>query len=489
MRAILEQRLVRIDLKKGNVMAHLWEPIEDLPLTWNALTEGELTPLLRFWNDQRADLERTGASDIFSQRLAREWSIETGQIEGVYNIERGVTQTLIERGINADLIPPEPGQKPPELVAAIIRDHLEVLEGLFQFVRGDRPLSKSYIHEMHTALLRHQDTTMVVDQFGKTFAAHLLKGTYKQRPNNPLRPDGTVHQYCPPEHVEAEMERLLEMHKAHQKSGVTIEVEAAWLHHRFTQIHPYQDGNGRVARGLASLVFLKEGWFPVVVTREDRSRYIDSLEVADKGDLRSLVAFFADIQKRGLFQAAQAAADVLQVHTVDEAIAAAKRVLIGPGKSLEPGVWLTAKENATGLVNLAARRLQEIAGSLAKEIAKNRPDFSFRTVDTSFWVVPQGALGYRPNTEEFNKGCSLAISSDQGHSEVGIGAHAIGSKFRGLIGIATTYKPTHALVAQVASKESFQVNYAEPYESTERRFRVWLEESLVKALTLWRKSL
>jgi hypothetical protein len=44
-------------------------------------------------------------------------------------------------------------------------------------------------------------------------------------------------------------------------------------------------------------------------------------------------------------------------------------------------------------------------------------------------------------------------------------------------------------VNHTASKEPFQVNYAESYESAERRFRPWLEDSLVTALTLWRKNL
>src|SRR5215469_6700009 len=143
-------------------MVLVWKPITDLPEDWSALSDGELGPLLQFWNDQRADLEQSGALATFGARLAREWSIETGQIEGVYDLDRGVTQTLIERGIKADLIPSRPGQKPPELIAAIIQDHADVLEGLFQFVRGERPLSKSYIHELHAALLRHQDTSMMV---------------------------------------------------------------------------------------------------------------------------------------------------------------------------------------------------------------------------------------------------------------------------------------------------------------------------------------
>ena len=116
-----------------------------------------------------------------------------------------------------------------------------------------------------------------MDQFGDLFEAELVKGQYKKRPNNPTRPDGSIHQYCPPEHVDSEMERLIELHAQHVSQGVPVEVQSAWLHPRFAQIHPYQDGNGRVARALASLAFIKAGWFPIVVTRDDRTRYIDAL--------------------------------------------------------------------------------------------------------------------------------------------------------------------------------------------------------------------
>lgn len=287
-------------------MVLAWEPLTDLPEGWSTLTDGELKPLLQFWNDQRADLEQSGALNIFTQRLSREWSIETGQIEGVYNIDRGITETLIERGIRSDLIPTEPGQRPPEIIAAIIQDHLDVLEGLFQFIKGDRALTKGYIHELHAGLLRHQDTTTVQDQFGSFFSAQLLQGRYKERPNNPKRPDGSIHQYAPPQQADSEMEQLLDLHRKHGQQGVPVEVEAAWLHHRFTQIHPYQDGNGRVARALASLIFIKVGWFPVVVTRDDWPRYIDALELGDQGDLQRLITYLVDVQKRALFQAIQA---------------------------------------------------------------------------------------------------------------------------------------------------------------------------------------
>ncbi len=284
-------------------MAQRWQPIEDLPEDLSGLSDRELGPLLQVWHDRRSNLESEGILVRFNERLAREWAIETGQIEGVYDLDRGVTATLIERGINADLIPRTPGQKQPELIAAIIDDHLTVLEGLFQFVNGERTLSTSYINELHAALMRNQDTATAKDQFGRVFETELLKGRFKTRANNPERPDGTVHEYCPPEHVASEMDRLIEMHAEHEDRDVPVEIESAWLHHRFSQIHPYQDGNGRVARALASLVFIKAGWFPIVVSRDDRTRYIDALELADEGNLRPLVDVAVNAQRRSLSSA------------------------------------------------------------------------------------------------------------------------------------------------------------------------------------------
>jgi hypothetical protein len=280
------------------------------------------------------------------------------------------------------------------------------------------------------------------------------------------------------------MQRLLEMHERHEKSGVPIEVEAAWIHHRFTQIHPYQDGNGRVARALASLGFIRAGWFPVVVTRDDRARYIDALEVADEGELRSLVSLFVDVQKRALFQATQAAADVQQVHTVDEAIAALKRVLAGPARGLDPTVWLKAKDNADLLMEVAEERLKEITKSLTAEIGKTTGiGFSFMPITVTFSAPDK--LPYKPNTDDYSRNKTLSISREPS-KWIQVNAHAIGSKFRGLIGIQVVLGGGRTISA---SADPFQVNYAEAYPNLERRFRVWLEESLVNALTLWRKSL
>jgi len=138
-------------------------------------------------------------------------------------------------------------------------------------------------------------------------------------------------------------------------------------------------------------------------------------------------------------------------------------------------------------MNLAAKRLEEIAKSLADEIGSLRPDLQFKAVDAPIWLSRE--LPYQPNRDTYHKTWAVMITGENQFSRlIGIRADAIGSKFRGLIAIAAIFSEG-GVRSKLASKEPFQVNYAESCESAERRFRPWLEESLVNALNMWRKSL
>src|SRR5579871_3270507 len=121
--------------------AHPWHPITDLEGDPKALTEGELDSLKRIWQTQKAEMADQGGLEEFNKRLRREWAIETGIIENVYTLDRGTTLTLIERGIDAALIPHSATDRDTTLVARIIQDHYETVEGLFDFVGGQRELS------------------------------------------------------------------------------------------------------------------------------------------------------------------------------------------------------------------------------------------------------------------------------------------------------------------------------------------------------------
>ncbi len=263
----------------------IWNPstgITDLDADAKELSATEIAGIKATWRDQQERLKGTDLVSDFTERLGREWAIETGIIENLYDIDRGVTQTLIDQGFRAELLTHGSINRPRDLVLALLHDQKQALDGVFDFVKSKRHLSTSYIKELHAVLLRSQTVTEGVDSLGRRVDVSLIKGDWKVQPNFPVR-DGVTYKYCPPEHVATEMDRLVDLHAAHLAQDVPAEVQAAWLHHRFTQIHPFQDGNGRLARAIASLVLIKHGLFPLVVTRDDRTAYLDALEVCRRG--------------------------------------------------------------------------------------------------------------------------------------------------------------------------------------------------------------
>jgi len=271
--------------------------IEDISEDPYDLFSSEILGITASWNDQLLHLrENQHLVDEFIEQLGREWAIETGMIENLYVIDRGVTLTLIEYGFKAEYMYHGSVNKPRGYVLKLLRDQKDSFDGLFDFIKGNRPLTTSYVKELHASLLRSHEMAEGIDRFGRCTETPIVKGDWKIHENFPVR-NGIKYMYCPPEHVQSEMERLLQMHSHHLQTGISIEVQAAWLHHRFTQIHPFQDGNGRVARALASLIFLKHGLFPLIITTDDRPNYIQALEKADSGDLSPLVNIFVKSQR------------------------------------------------------------------------------------------------------------------------------------------------------------------------------------------------
>lgn len=59
---------------------------------------------------------------------------------------------------------------------------------------------------------------------------------------------------------------------------------AALLHKKFIFIHPFKDGNGRVARFLMNASLIQDGYLPVVISPILRREYISNLEKAHRDD-------------------------------------------------------------------------------------------------------------------------------------------------------------------------------------------------------------
>ncbi len=286
-----------------------WKPIEPLSDRDRQIDLAAIRPLYETWRASQERLRQSSPASLkeFTQRLVRRLSIETGILERLYDLDRGTTEALIAHGFVEDLVSRSSTNIEPSRLIDLLRDQEAAIQLVMDCVAGNRPLTRGSLHELHAILTQHQDTTTAIDQFGKRLEIPLHKGRFKELPNNPRRPDGSTHEYCPPLQVEAEIENLLAWLAEYVAEDPVI--VAAWLHHRFTQIHPYQDGNGRVARALTTLVLLRSELLPLVIDRDLRMEYIKALEAADAADLSALASMFARLERAAILQALSVNAD------------------------------------------------------------------------------------------------------------------------------------------------------------------------------------
>ncbi len=91
------------------------------------------------------------------------------------------------------------------------------------------------------------------------------------------------------------MDRLFEMYEGFKAKPLPTEVRAAWLHHRYVQIHPFQDGNGRTGRLLMAYEFARNHEFAPIIAAAEKPTYLDMMQASDEGigGMRRLASYFA----------------------------------------------------------------------------------------------------------------------------------------------------------------------------------------------------
>lgn len=284
----------------GDKVVEIWKRIT-LDERWLKTDTSEFDDLAPSWYKKRKEFEKGDSGyQEFLDRLKRQHAIETGIVEKLYDLSEGITQTLIKEGFVESYISHEDTNIPPKKLMQYLHDHFEAMDFIFDLVKSNRPLTVGFIKELHHLVTQHQDYTEAINTLGEVVQVKLLKGEFKKHENNPKREDGQVFVYCPPIHVESEMDELIRIYEEQSEKELSPIILSAWVHHAFTQIHPFQDGNGRIARLLASLILIKNGLLPFTVKRVDKPKYINALESADNNEPQSLVTFFSREQKRSI---------------------------------------------------------------------------------------------------------------------------------------------------------------------------------------------
>ena len=137
-----------------------------------------LDTIRSIWDHTKIELDRN-VMDRFVNRLKRDIAVETGIIEGLYELDRGLTQTLVTHGFTRDTVD-RAGESVPDSTLSMLRDHLRGLDFIMDYIgETQRDLTTAYIRELHALVTTSQQTSNAVDQFGRKIDMPLQHGVYK----------------------------------------------------------------------------------------------------------------------------------------------------------------------------------------------------------------------------------------------------------------------------------------------------------------------
>ena len=117
---------------------------------------------------------------------------------------------------------------------------------------------------------------------------------------------GSEYAVPSPENVVVEMQEYcrwlsrISIPSAESFASVDGFLAAGVAHTWFVMIHPFIDGNGRVARLLQNLILMRYGYPIAIITTDDRERYYDALEIAQTSDLTPLLILLAECLEESL---------------------------------------------------------------------------------------------------------------------------------------------------------------------------------------------
>jgi Fic family protein len=233
-----------------------------------------------------------------SQLSARVWNLRSGgkltsdvlrqirrffRIKHIYHsnaiegnmLEIGETREVVEHGLTLTGKPLKDQAEAKNLSHAI-----DFLEEIAQDT--DRKITEKDVRQLHYLVLKNIDDENA--------------GKYR---TTPVSISGSDYKPTEPASIPAEMEQfgdwLQSVTEGTREYGSTNALlDAAVAHTWFVQIHPFVDGNGRVARLLMNLMLMRNGYPIAVITSEDRHRYYDALEVSQGADLTPLLSLVAE---------------------------------------------------------------------------------------------------------------------------------------------------------------------------------------------------
>ncbi|MBO0946983.1 Fic family protein [Fibrella forsythiae] len=220
------------------------------------------------------------------QKLRLDWNYNSNAIEG-NSLDYGETVGFLMNGLTAKGKP--------------LKDHLDIkghndaINFLQQLIDAEQDISETDIRSLHKIILiePYQSPAQTMD--GQSVHKTIQLGVYKSSPNHVQTITGEIHYYATPDETPILMRELIDWYRSVKDNGeIHPVVIAAIFHHRFAAIHPFDDGNGRMARLMMNLILMKAYYPPVVIKKERKDQYYFALSQADAGNDDSFIKYIAE---------------------------------------------------------------------------------------------------------------------------------------------------------------------------------------------------
>jgi len=210
-----------------------------------------------------------------------------------------------------------------------------------------------------------------------------------------------VVKHNPPYHTEKEIKAALtELYTwLHEEKEFHPLLKAAILHHQFAYIHPFFDGNGRLARILTTYYLLLEQY---EVTKYfiiddyydiDRHLYSDCLHSADSGDKTSWIEYFLEGIQSSL-QGAISRISELKRHHLDN-IEGEKRVLVTPREEEVLQIIIDKKAIKTSDIENAFEVSRQQAHALLSSLVSKKLLKKYGKTKTSYYKLLEKKSGMK----------------------------------------------------------------------------------------------
>lgn len=220
------------------------------------------------------------------QKFRLWWTYHSNAIEG-NTLTQGETEMFLMEGLTA--------KGKPLKDHLDLRGHSNAINYLLGFIHDKEVLTEAAMRKLHEILLVEPYQVQAVTPDGLPTMKTVALGQYKTQPNHVRTPTGETHFYAAPEETPAKMQDLMTWYRDEAAKRALHPVEiAAHFHHRFTEIHPFDDGNGRMSRLLMNLMLMQEGYPPAVIRIGERDQYLAALRRADAGESDDFISFITE---------------------------------------------------------------------------------------------------------------------------------------------------------------------------------------------------